>query len=183
MYDTIIVWVGLALLLVLCLPLTRVQKLVLEISAWALRLALLALLGAAAYLWFRPGELPVAVADGLNDFPRLRALLPDPMTPNFGVCAAALVVAACLPLLAVLDVSRQVAGRRLRRLRALTASPAAEVPPAEPAPPSRPSPALRPIGPPRRPPGAVIPFTHRPPPVSEVFDGRYSWQRCFPPER
>ena len=52
-------WVGLALLLVLCLPIPAVQKLVLELTACALRLALLAVLAGAAYLWFRPAELPV----------------------------------------------------------------------------------------------------------------------------
>src|SRR5262249_20437341 len=93
LYEQVIAWVGLALLLVLCLPFARIQKLVLEVYAWALRLALLALLGAAAYLWFRPGDLPVEVTDALNDFPLLQAILPEPGTQPFGVCAAALLVA------------------------------------------------------------------------------------------
>ena len=140
----VIAWAGLALLLVLCLPFTGVQKLVLEVYAWALRLALLALLGTAAYLWFRPGHLPVEVTDTLNDSPRLRALLPEPGTPIFGISAAALVAAVFLPLLAVLDVSRQLAGRRLRRLRALSARPEAEAPLSPATEPQRgPSPAPR----------------------------------------
>src|SRR5262245_4743655 len=129
-YAQVIVWVGLALLLLLCLPFARIQKLVLEVYAWALRLALLALIGAAAYLWFRPGDLPVEVTDTLNSFPRLKAILPEPGAQHFGVCAAALGVLLLLPLLAVLDVSRKLAGWRLRRLRALAAEPKiAESPP------------------------------------------------------
>ena len=123
LYEQVIAWVGLALLLVLCLPFARIQKLVLEVYACALRLALLALLGAAAYLWFRPGDLPVEVTDTLNSFPRLKAILPEPGTQHFGVCAAALLVIVLLPLLATLDVSRKLAGWRLRRLRALAAEP------------------------------------------------------------
>ena len=42
-YLPVIALVGLALLAVLCLPFARLQKLVLELSAWGLRLALLAL--------------------------------------------------------------------------------------------------------------------------------------------
>jgi hypothetical protein len=146
MYEQVVAWVGLALLLVLvlCLSVARVQKLVLEVYGWALRLALLALLGAAAYLWFRPEQLPVEVTDSLNNFPRLMALLPEPGTPNFGIGAAALVVAVLLPLLAVLDVCRKLAGGRLRRLRDLTARPgAAAAPPAAAAPQRGLSPAPR----------------------------------------
>jgi hypothetical protein len=140
LYGQVIAWVGLALLLLLCLPFAGVQKLVLEVCAWALRLALLALLGAAAYLWFRPGDLPVEVTDTLNGFPRLRAVLPGPGTQHFGVCVASLPVIVLLPLLAVLDVSRKLAGGRLRRLRALAAEPKPVEPPA-PAP--RPAPVVR----------------------------------------
>ena len=121
--EQVIAWVGLALLLVLCLPFAGIEKLVLEVYAWALRLALLALLGAAAYLWFRPGGLPVEVTDTLNSFPRLKAILPEPGTRHFGVCAASPLVIVILPLLAILDVSRKLAGWRLRRLRALAAEP------------------------------------------------------------
>src|SRR5262249_23767233 len=115
--EQVIVWVGLALLLVLCLPLARIQKLVLEVYAWAVRLALLGLLGAAAYLWFRPGDLPVEVMDTLDNFPGLQAILPEPGTQHFGVCTAALLVIVLLPLLAILDVSRKLAGWRLGRVR------------------------------------------------------------------
>jgi hypothetical protein len=134
-YMPAVALAGLAVLLVLCLPLARVQKLVLELSAWALRLALLALLGAAAYLWFYPADLPAEVADAFNNvvgsFPRLRGVAPEPGTPYFGVCTAALLVGVLLPLLAVLDVTRRLAGWRLRRLRALAAAPqVVETPPA-----------------------------------------------------
>jgi hypothetical protein len=71
LYEQIIAWVGLALLLLLCLPFAKLQKLVLEVAAWALRLVLLGILGAAAYLWFCPRNLPVEVVDTLNHFPRL----------------------------------------------------------------------------------------------------------------
>jgi hypothetical protein len=141
-YLPVIALVGLALLLVLCLPFARIQKLVLELSAWFLRLALLAALGAAAYLWYRPGDLPAEVADTSNTFlsafPRLKGVVPEPGTPYFGICAAAFVVSLLLPLLAMLDVSRQLAGRRLRRLRALAAAPQIVEPPA-------PAPGVHPV--------------------------------------
>jgi len=86
-------WVGLALLLVLCLPIPAVQKLVLELTACALRLALLAVLAGAAYLWFRPAELPAEVVNAVNGSPRLVAILPDPLTPNFGLIRALTAVA------------------------------------------------------------------------------------------
>jgi hypothetical protein len=122
-YEAAIVCVGLALLFVFCLPIAGLQKLVLETSAWALRLALLAALGAAAYFWFRPADLPTQVTDVLNDFPRVRALLPEPTAPGFAAYLVAPIVAALLPLLAVLDVSRRLAGRRLCRLRTLSKDP------------------------------------------------------------
>jgi len=121
--QQVIAWVGLALLLLLCLPFAGIQKLVLEVYALVLRLALLALIGAAAYLWFRPQDLPSQVTDALDTVPRLRAVLPEPGAQHFGVCAAAPIVLLLLPLLAVLDVSRKLAGWRLRRLRALAAAP------------------------------------------------------------
>jgi hypothetical protein len=143
LYGQVIAWAGLALLLMLCLPFAGIQKLVLEVYAWALRLALLALLGAAAYLWFRPGDLPVEVTDTLNGFPRLRAILPEPGTQHFGVCAASLSVTVLLPLLAMLDVSRKLAGWRLRRLRALAAEPKVVEAPAPPASRLGPAPVVR----------------------------------------
>src|SRR5262245_64929287 len=143
-YNQVITWVGLALLLMLCLPLARIQKLVLEVYAWARRLALLALLGAAAYLWFRPGDLPVEVTDTLNSFPRSKAILPEPGTQPFGVCAAALLGIVLLPLLAILDVSRKLAGWRLRRLRSLASEPNVAQPPPVSAP--TPVPLVRRVG-------------------------------------
>jgi hypothetical protein len=126
-YLPVIALVGMALLAVLCLPFARIQKLVLELSAFGLRLALLALLGAAVYLWFYPGDVPAEVADTsdtvLNTFPRLKGVVPEAGTQYFGICAASCVVVMLLPLLAVLDVSRKLAGRRLRRLRALAVAP------------------------------------------------------------
>jgi 4-amino-4-deoxy-L-arabinose transferase-like glycosyltransferase len=141
MYEQVLAWVGLVLLLALCLPLAGIQKLVLEVYSGVLRLALLALLGTGAYLWFRPDQLPGEVTDTLSNFAWLRDLLPQPETPYFGICAAALVVVVLLPLLAVLDVCRKLAGGRLRRLRALTAGPAAEAPSPASAPQRGPSPA------------------------------------------
>jgi hypothetical protein len=145
-YQQVIVWVGLALLLVLCLPFAGIQKLVLEICAWGLRLALLALLGAAAYLWFRPSELPVEVTDALNNIPWLRTILPEPGVHHFGACAAGLVVIVLLPVLALLDVGRRLAGRRLRRLGALADAPIVEektIVQALPAPEPKPAPPPR----------------------------------------
>jgi hypothetical protein len=164
-YAQIIPWVGLGLLAILCLPIAALQKFVLEVYAWGLRLGLLALLGAAAYLLLRPERLPTEATDALNYFPGLRAILPEPGTRHFGVCFAGLAVAVFLPVLAALDVTRRLAGRRLRRLRALTAAPVVQMPVAT-APEPRPIAAARPIdrrgaaealaavGPPRRGPHA-----------------------------
>jgi hypothetical protein len=147
LYVRVIAWVGLAVLLVLCLPFTRIQKLVLDVYAWALRLALLALLGAAAYLWFRPGDLPAGVTDTLNNLPSLKDILPDPETQHFGVCAAALAVLVFLPVLAFLDIVRKLVGAPLRRLRAPAAEPtvASAPPAAEPTPAPTPAPRPAPV--------------------------------------
>jgi hypothetical protein len=146
MYERIVLWVGVGVLLLLCLPISRIQKLVLEISAWALRLAMIALLAAGAYLWFRPGQMPADVSNVLNDFPGLLALLPERGSPEFALCLACWTVAALVPFLAVLDVSRKLAGR-MHRIRTLTAQPVAASAPVEPvvvaAPP--PPPPLRPV--------------------------------------
>ena len=64
MYEQVITGVGLALLVVLCLPLPRVQKLVLEVSAWALRLTLMALLGSCCLSMVPPGEPAQRRGDG-----------------------------------------------------------------------------------------------------------------------
>jgi hypothetical protein len=152
MYEQILPWVGLGALLFLCLPLPSIQKLVLEVTAWSLRLAMIGLLAAGAYLWFRPGDMPAEVSAVLNDYPRLLSLLPERGSPAFALCAACWVVAVLVPVLAILDVTRALAGRRLCRVRALTARPltvatlAAPVPPvavAEPAPVG--VPILRPV--------------------------------------
>jgi len=127
MNEPVIACVGLAVLFVLCLPLAGIQKLILELSAWALRIALVALLGGAAYLWYDPGLLPPQVPEALSRLPWLQPYLPDPATPYFGTAVAAVIVTALLPLLAVLDVTRALAGRRLRHLRALTTQPVVEV--------------------------------------------------------
>jgi hypothetical protein len=140
MYEHILAWAGLALLLFLCLPFSGTRKLVLELYAWAVRLALLALLAGGAVLWFRPERLPPEVLSFVDSFPRLREVLPEPGAPTFGIALAALASAVLLPILAMLDVTRKLAGDRLCRLRALTeaARPAGEPAPADP---RRPAPA------------------------------------------
>jgi hypothetical protein len=116
-------WIGMALLIVLCLPLSGIQKLILELYALALRLALLGLVAAGAYLWFYPDDLPTTAAETFNSFPLMRENLPAPGTRAFGFSIAGFLMAALLPVLAVLDVSRKLAGVRLRRLRVLAAKP------------------------------------------------------------
>jgi hypothetical protein len=130
MYEQILPWIGLGALLILCLPIPLVQRLVLEVSTWALRLGMIALLAGGVYLWFRPGDLPAMVSDTLNNSPWLLALLPDRGSPAFGLCAACWVVAALVPPLAALDVTRCLASRRLSHVTA--ASPVVAAPVAEP---------------------------------------------------
>lgn len=125
MFEQILPWVGFGVLLLLCLPIPSLQKLLLEVAAWGLRLGLIALLAGGAYLWFWPGELPSEVSAWAGDFPRLLAVLPERGTPAFGLAAACLIAAPLVPVLAALDVARAVAGRRLCRIRALTARPVA----------------------------------------------------------
>src|SRR5262245_27323579 len=143
---TVIVWAGLVVLAILCLPVAR--KFVLELSAWALRLAMLALLAGGAYLWFRPAEVPVGVQSlfdaarwlraGVSNFfdaePWLLSMLPDRSAAHFGICSASLVVLVLLPFLAMLDVTRRLAGRRLKRIHMLTDETVVEAAIAEPAP-------------------------------------------------
>lgn len=121
MNEQVLLWVGLGVLVLLCLPVSPIQKLVLEISAWVLRLGLLAILAGGAYAWFRPGEMPTEMARTVNDFPGLLSILPAQGTPAFGLALACLIAAALVPLLAALDVTRKLAGR-VRRIRSLTAS-------------------------------------------------------------
>jgi hypothetical protein len=141
MNEQLLAWVGLAVLLVLCLPITAIAKLLLEVTAWAVRLALVALVAGAAYLSVFPNQLPAEIAAALSDFPRLRNILPDPGAPHFAACAVGLVAAVALPLLAVLDVTRKLAGRPLRRLRLLTLAPVAAATPAPPLPVAAPTPS------------------------------------------
>jgi hypothetical protein len=129
----IVAWAGLVILAILCLPVAR--KFVLELSAWALRLAMLGLLAGGAYLWFRPGDMPTGVSNLLNNESWLLSILPDRSAAHFSICAASVVVMAFLPLLAALDVTRKLAGRRLERIRFLTDETVLEAPIAEPAPP------------------------------------------------
>jgi len=131
MIEPILALVGLALLAVLCLPFSGFQRLVLEVYGLALRLVLLALLAGAAVLCLRPEWLPVAETEKvLSWFPRMREVLPEPGSPLFGAAVAALITAVLLPLLAVIDVSRKLAGWRLRRLRVLTREVRSEAAPA-----------------------------------------------------
>jgi hypothetical protein len=138
MSEHIIPWAALGLAALLCLPIAGLQKPLLEVSAWALRLGLLALLAAAGYLWFFPEQLPSEVASTLGEFPRLKGVLPEPASPLFGMSVAIPVAIALLPLLAVLDVARKLAGRPIRHLRLLTAAPKAETVECVAPPPARP---------------------------------------------
>jgi hypothetical protein len=100
-------WVGLGLLFLLCLPIRFLQKLVLEVSVWGLRLGMIALLAGGAYLWFSPGDLPAFVAVLLNDFPGLLSKLPPMGSAAFALTAACYIVALFVPVLAGLDVARR----------------------------------------------------------------------------
>jgi hypothetical protein len=131
MYEQVLPWVGLCILLVLCLPIPVIQKVILEVGTWSLRLGMVALLAGGVYLWFRPGELPAGVSRVLSDFPGLLSLLPDRGSQAFGLCLACWVVAALVPLLAVMEVTRQIAGARLYRVRELVGQPVAVVREAE----------------------------------------------------
>jgi hypothetical protein len=113
------VWGAWALILVLCLPFSGTRKLLLELTGWVLRLAILTALAGGALLWFRPDLVPAEVVRVVDAFPLLRENLPPAGSPGYGLYAAVIVTAALLPLLAVFDVTRKLAGRRLRRLRRL----------------------------------------------------------------
>jgi len=117
-------WAGLVVLAILCLPIGSCQKFVLGVTSWVLRIALVTVLAGAAYLYFRPDEMPRQVSNALNDFPSLLSILPDRAAAHFGLCLACLIVAPLLPLLMMLDVTRALAGRRLSRLRAIADGPA-----------------------------------------------------------
>lgn len=121
MNELIIAWAGFALMVVLCFPSTGTRKFVLEIAGWVLRLSLLAILAGGAYLWFRPDRLPDLVTRMVVASPLLQEILPTPGNRLFGLAAVALAVVPLLPLLAAIDVTRKLAGWRLRRLRQMIA--------------------------------------------------------------
>jgi hypothetical protein len=140
--EHIFLWAAFALVLLLCLPFAGSRKVVLEVSSWGLRLALLAILAGGAFLWFRPASVPAEVVQAVEASSLLRGILPAPGSQAFGLAAATLVVAVLLPLLAVLDVTRVLGGGRLRRLCRIRDTVRAEPAPApnveQTAPPSRP---------------------------------------------
>ncbi len=123
MTEQVVAWVILGLLLIACLPIGLISKLILEVSALLVRLKIVLLLAGAAYLVYRPADIPAQAIDMVSQYPDLKANLPDPKSPYFAVCLVAPAVVVLLPLLAVLDVTRKLAGRRLRRLRLLSAAP------------------------------------------------------------
>jgi hypothetical protein len=127
---------GALLLAILCLPVASIARLVVEVSTWVLRLALFGLLALGGYLWLRPADMPAAVSNALNNLPELLALLPDRSAPHFALCAACIVVAALVPLLAVLEVTRRVVAPRVREVTTVAAAPVAE---------AIPEPALEPV--------------------------------------
>jgi hypothetical protein len=106
MYD-FLPWAGLVVLFFLCLPILPVQRIVLDVSSWVLRFALVGLLAGGAYLWFRPHDMPPAISAVLNDFPGLLALLPERGSPAFALCAACWIVAVLVPILVAIDVTRR----------------------------------------------------------------------------
>jgi len=133
MYEQYLIWAGFVAVLFFSLPFSSTRKLILELSTWALRLALFALLACGAVLWFRPELLPAEVVDVVHTSPPLSDILPEPGSQPFGLAAATLLAALLLPLLAMLDVTRKLAGWRLRRLAAEANGGHPSVVPAEPA--------------------------------------------------
>jgi hypothetical protein len=113
MFENVIAWAVLGLLFVLCLPLTGVKRLLLFVYGWALRLAMLGLIGGAAYLWFRPAQLPQEIPDTIRNFAWLKNVLPDPFTPLYGVWIAGLAGIVLLPLLAIIDICRSAVARHV----------------------------------------------------------------------
>jgi hypothetical protein len=136
MSEQLLPWLtcaGAVLLAILCLPVASIARFVVEVSTWVLRLALLGLLALGGYLWLRPGDMPAGVSNALNSSPELLALLPDRSAPHFALCAACIVVAALVPFLAVLEVTRRVVAQRMSEVTTLAAVQVAEALP-EPAP-------------------------------------------------
>lgn len=114
MYETIIAWVGLGLLFLLCLPIARLQRFLLAVYGLGLRLGMIALVVAAAYLWFRPAELPTEVANTVRNSSVLERILAEPGTAIFAICAVSLIAVALLPLIAVIDICRRGVGTHER---------------------------------------------------------------------
>ena len=112
MFENIIAWAGLGLLFILCLPLAGVQRRLLALYGLGLRVGMLALVGAAAYLWFVPTQLPTEIADTVRNTPSWKSILPDPGAPIFAICAVSLIAAAVLPLIAIISICRRTVGRR-----------------------------------------------------------------------
>ncbi len=119
MVEHILIWAAAGFLLLLCLPFSGTRKLILELCTWTLRVSLIALLAAGAVLWFRPELLPVECVAVLDSFPAVRDMLPSTESQTFGLTAAVILTAVFLPLLTMLDVTRKLAGSRLRRIRAI----------------------------------------------------------------
>ena len=115
MYEQILPWVGLGTVH----PAAHRRRSETVLGGRGRRLAMLGL-SRRVYLWFGQASTCRGVAV-LADFPRLLSVLPDRGSPAFALCAACWVVAVLVPILAILDVTRQLAGRRLYRVRALTA--------------------------------------------------------------
>jgi hypothetical protein len=124
MPDYVIPLGGLAVLALCCLPWRGAQRAVLCVTALALRLAALAVLGTAAYWTLRPDQMPADVVDVLAAVPQLRDVLPDVGAPHFAAVLAALVVAPAVIVLALIDVAR-----RPRPLDVVAVVPAAPAPP------------------------------------------------------
>lgn len=138
MYMNIIAWTGLAMLLILCLPIAGLQRLLLAVYGWTIRLTMLALIAGAAYLWFRPEQVPIEVTNALGYFPWARPVLPQPGTQVFGICAVGLVATVLLPLLAVFDLCRRSVVRRVEHVNRIVDQPAPPAPRTDSLPPPAP---------------------------------------------
>jgi hypothetical protein len=117
MNTAILLWGSAVLLFLLCIPTAGTRKFVLEVFTFVLRISIWAVLICGGVLWFHPEWLPRECANFVNTSPELSRFLPAPGTQIFGLGAACFIAAVTLPCLAMLDVTRQLAGERLRRLR------------------------------------------------------------------
>ena len=116
MPEQILICAAFVVVLFLSVPCSGCRKLILELSTWLLRLTVFGLLAGGAVLWFRPDLLPVEVVEVVQDSRLLRDMLPETGSQFFGLAAAALLTAILLPLLAAFDVTRKLAGWRVRTL-------------------------------------------------------------------